>query len=413
MNFTRASAFLIDGAMCALMFAIQRRHRLNGASHAALESYIAAHEPLTRNEYFHAPAADHPAPGTRHSPLAWPSPILTGFPANDRVHVDLFPCPAGWSAPTVLFLHALMSASDRGYRAGPPSSMRAGWNACFVHLPYHYSRTPRGHWNGELSITADLVRTAEGLRQGVAELRQLMAALRGWGCREVGLWASSYGGWIGALLASVERDFRFVALLEPIVDVEHAIWVSPAGAALRGELRRTGIEHALIARHFRLASPLHGEPLCGADHVLFCAGEYDRVTRPTEISRLHERLAGSQLLRVPQVHFGFQMSAPRGASGRARNPLIRLGATSQPVLSNQCRAPMSSPIPIPLRERKLDLTAAMSHPPSRACAHTTDSPGPRRARWFASVPLLRSAGNRSRCRSAENHARPGHERNER
>ena len=34
-------------------------------------------------------------------------------------------------------------------------------------------------------------------------MHQLMGILRGWGCREFGLWASSYGGWIGALLASV------------------------------------------------------------------------------------------------------------------------------------------------------------------------------------------------------------------
>ena len=307
MNLSRASAFLIDGAMCAMMFAIQRRHQLNGASRTALESYITAHESSTRDEYFHAPTANHSAPGTRHAALSWTSPISTGFSTNDRVHVDLFPCSAGWSAPTVLFLHALMSASDRGYRRWAAEFNARGWNACFVHLPYHYSRTPRGHWNGALSITADLVRTAEGLRQGVVELRQLMTTLRGWGCREFGLWASSYGGWIGALLASVERDFRFVALLEPIVDVEHAIWVSPAGAVVRPELRRARIEHALIARHFHLASPLHGEPLCGADRVLFCAGEYDRVTRFSEIARLHDRWRGSELLCIPQGHFGYRM----------------------------------------------------------------------------------------------------------
>lgn len=305
MSFRRASAFVIDGAMCAMMYAIQRRHRLDGSSHTALESYIAKHEPLNRDAYFHAPPLSTPA--SNGSPLRWASPIATGFPANDRVHVDLFPCPAGWPAPTVIFLHALMSASDRGYRQWAAKFNARGWNACFVHLPYHYSRTPRGHWNGELAITADLVRTAEGLRQGVAELRQLMATLRGWGCREFGLWASSYGGWIGALLASVESDLRFVALLEPIVDVEHAIWTSPAGAALRGELRRAAIEHALIERHFHLASPLHGEPLCGAERVLLCAGDYDRVTRVSEITRLHERWPGSTLLRVPQGHFGYRM----------------------------------------------------------------------------------------------------------
>src|SRR6476620_5638265 len=65
------------------------------------------------------------------------------------------------------------------------------------HLPYHYSRFPRGHWNGELAITADLIRNAEGLRQAVIELRQLMATLRERGREEIGVLGTKKGGWIG------------------------------------------------------------------------------------------------------------------------------------------------------------------------------------------------------------------------
>ena len=65
-------------------------------------------------------------------------------------------------APTVLMLHALASASDKGYRLWARRFNAAGWNACFVHLPYHYSRVPPGYHNGELAITPDLVRTAQG-----------------------------------------------------------------------------------------------------------------------------------------------------------------------------------------------------------------------------------------------------------
>ena len=304
--------------MCSMMYAIQRRHRLVATSGETLERYIAAHEPLTRDRYFHAPPLDDGVFRDSESALRWPSPVVTGFAENDHAHLDLYPCRPGWSAPTVLFLHALMSASDIGYRGWAADFNARGWNAVFVHLPFHYSRKPRGHWNGELAITADLVRSAEGLRQGVAELRQIMAQLRARGCREFGLWASSYGGWIGALLASVESDFRFVALMEPIVDVEHAIWTSPAGLALRRELRRAGIGHALVERHFPLVSPIHGTPLCGGERVLFCAGKYDRIAPAADVARMHQQWRGSEYLEVPQGHFGFRMMKTMWARLRDR-----------------------------------------------------------------------------------------------
>jgi pimeloyl-ACP methyl ester carboxylesterase len=306
MSWSRITARASDAAICAMMYAIQRRHRLNGRSRAALEEYIARHEGATRDDYFAAPPLLQTANSNPQSAISWTSPITSAFPENDRARALLF--PAGEvNAPTVLFLHALMSASDRGYRRLAALFNSVGWNACFVHLPYHYSRTPRGRFNGELAITADLVRTAEGLRQAVAELRQLMAWLRVRGCREFGVWALSYGGWIGALLASVERDFRFVALLEPIVDVEHAIWHSPTGLALRRQLRAHGIPHELIARHFHLTSPIHGQPLCAPERVVLAAGEYDTIARIEDIARLRDRWSGSTLLRERQGHFGYQL----------------------------------------------------------------------------------------------------------
>ncbi len=71
-------------------------------------------------------------------------------------------------------LHALMSASDAGYRQWARRFNSLGWNAAFVHLPFHYSRRPRGHLNGELCCTADLVLTGDTVRQAVVEIRQLL-----------------------------------------------------------------------------------------------------------------------------------------------------------------------------------------------------------------------------------------------
>jgi pimeloyl-ACP methyl ester carboxylesterase len=285
-----------------------------------MERYVTECEKLTAHEFYAVPSNGQIADkiGNRTRTIIWRSPIETKFPANNIARADLFPCPRGWSAPTVFMLHSLLSASRVGYRRWAARFNELGWNACFVHLPYHYSRVPRGYWNGELAITADLIRNAEGLRQGVIEVRQVMAALRQRGCSEFGVLGTSYGGWIGALLAIVEKDFRFVALMAPIVNVDHAIWANRASVFMRRELRRANLDPALVARHFHLSSPLHNQPLCSADRVLFVAGEFDLVARLSDIEAIHEKWRGSELLRVPQGHFGYRMMRDTIARLKAR-----------------------------------------------------------------------------------------------
>jgi len=300
---------MLDFALCVLMNGIQRRHRLDGGSRAALERYLDECQSLTPAEFFAAPAFEpRPAlePGSGLPILRWKTPRSSGFPANDLAHALLFMPHPG--APTVLLLHALASAGDKGYRAWARRFNAAGWNACFIHLPYHYSRVPAGCRNGELAITPDLVRTAQGLRQGVTELRQLMTWLRAQGVREFGLWATSYGGWIGALLLGVEPQFRFAVLQAPIVNVSRTIWESAAARHLRSELSRCGITRALVERHGHLTFPMRVQPVCGPERVILAAGLWDRIALAQDIAALHRAWAGSAFISIEQGHYGFRMA---------------------------------------------------------------------------------------------------------
>jgi 1-acyl-sn-glycerol-3-phosphate acyltransferase len=317
----RFAAKGVDSLLCASINWLHRRHPLNGHSRPEMERYLTNCEGFSPQEYYLLPqtngsnGASDSKPtlnGVLDSPMttvSWRSPIKTEFPANDTARADYFRTDAkSWTgAPTVFLLHALMSSSPTGYYRWAETFNKLGWNACFLHLPYHFSRVPEGYWNGELAITPNLIRNAEALRQGVIEVRQIMQSLRNHGCREFGVLAMSYGGWIGALLTLVESDFRFVALMAPIVNIEHAIWQSPAARRIRRELIQANVERALVARHFHLSSPLHGRPVCDPRRILFVTGEFDSIAPPVEIEAIHQRWHGSELLRVRQGHFGHRM----------------------------------------------------------------------------------------------------------
>jgi 1-acyl-sn-glycerol-3-phosphate acyltransferase len=316
----RVRATPVDSLLCASINWLHRRHPLNGQNRIEMERYLTACERLSPQEYYVPPQTNNSnggdsKPGVNGmcdqgmTTVSWRSPIKTSFSANNTARADLFRTKArSWSeAPTVFLLHSLMSSSPTGYYRWAEKFNKLGWNACFVHLPYHFSRVPLGYWNGELAITPDLIRNAEGLRQGVIEVRQIMESLRGHGCHEFGVLATSYGGWIGALLTLVESDFRFVALMSPIVNVDHAIWHSPAARRLRRELVQANVERALVARHFHLSSPLHGRPVCDPRRILFVTGEFDSIAPPAEIEAIHQTWRGSELLRVRQGHFGHRM----------------------------------------------------------------------------------------------------------
>jgi len=293
----------MDGAMCGMMNILQWRRRADSTTKKELQDYLEVCSPMSREEYFRMPPATRPR--QRDGWIQWDSPLPSEFPENDCARVRFYPA-ARKGAPVLLLLHALMSASDVGYRRVAATFNKRGWSVAFPHLPYHYSRTPKNMMNGELAITADLVRNAEGLRQAVVELRQLMAILRTKGAEEFAIIGTSYGGWTGALLSFLERDFRFMALVQPIVNVEKAIWENPGASSMRTFLRGRGHAPNQTGRHFHLISPLHGIPLCKPDRIIVTAGLYDKVSPLVDLKLLTSRWKGSRLLRVRQGHFGYR-----------------------------------------------------------------------------------------------------------
>jgi Esterase/lipase len=304
----RGVGLTVDQLLCGTLAVLHQRHGRRTSTRETVEEYLAACENLTRAQYFVTPATlenfRHELPDF----ISWSSSAksVAEFPVNGRVRVRLHRAHPG--ASTVIMLHSLMSASDVGYRFWARRFNQLGWNVAFVHLPFHHSRRPRGYLNGELCCTADLVLTGDTLRQAVVEIRQLIAWLQMQGDAGIGLIGTSYGGWIAALLASLQPELRFVALLAPMVNIVHALYEGPTSWTIRRQLARGGLDRALIDRHAHLSSPLHAQPAGNVgERTLIIGGSFDRIVSMADLVVLRNAWRGSELITVPQAHFGYGM----------------------------------------------------------------------------------------------------------
>jgi hypothetical protein len=302
-SYRQLAAALADGACCHLINFVQWRLPDCTSLPAELAGYLAQCRSLTREQFYSREKVRE----LKIEPnlLSWSSPVKSGFRENDIARARIFISGQGWAAPTVLFLHALMSASDFGYRRIAHRFNQKGWNAVLVHLPFHYARVPVGYVNGALALTSELIRNAETIRQAVMEIRQLLELFRGRGVDQFGLIATSYGGWIGSILLSLEGNFQFAALLQPVVDIEETIWNSPAALAIRSRLRQHLIEPGVSRQHAHLSCPFEQKPIIDPKNIHVVAGEFDRIVPLKTLQRFTETWDVQNLEIAPQGHFGY------------------------------------------------------------------------------------------------------------
>jgi dienelactone hydrolase len=302
-----ARALAVDFASFGFVNAMQARHRLPADFRARWDVFTAEWAQRPVSDFYEIPSGFTPPELPDHGCLHFPSPFPGKHPENNTAAFDFFPCEQGWTAPTMLLAHGLMSVSDIGYRMWARRLNARGWNAVFIHLPFHYSRRLPWHFHGELCVGGDLLHTADGIRQSVVECRIVLQQLARKGGRLFGAWGTSYGGWIMALLGCFEPLLQRLVLVEPILNVDNAIWRSPSSVTVRAALRRVGLTPEDTAVNMRLVCPAKMQPVMEGRHILMLAGQYDRIAPPDEIEELARLWKGSHFACFPQGHVGYTL----------------------------------------------------------------------------------------------------------
>ncbi|NLI99424.1 hypothetical protein GX441_12325 [bacterium] len=202
----------------------------------ALDSFINLSRMQTASTFFYTGISNKVSiDKINHYPsnysFSFPSPAPSGKKENDTVFGDFFP-RFSLKAPSVVIFSGWLETETDYSRLAHKMGL-AGRNFWAMDLPYHARRTPQGTKSGELSITGDIVRTLNMIRQAVIDARVLVKTIKELGSDDIAVIGFSLGAWVGSLLALCEPSIARLILATPIVRPDRLLVSSPLFNSLR------------------------------------------------------------------------------------------------------------------------------------------------------------------------------------
>lgn len=182
-----------------------------------------------------------------------------------------------------------------------------GLNVVMPVLPMHGPRA-RGLPNGAVFPGEDILDDVHATGQAVWDIRRLLSWIRSQEPEsQIGLNGLSLGGYIAALVASLETDLTCAILGVPVADLVGLLG-RHSGLAPADPRRQT---MELAEPIGRMTSPLSLDPLLPMAGRFIYAGVADQVVHPREqVVRLWEHWGKPEIVWYPGGHTGFFRSRP-------------------------------------------------------------------------------------------------------
>jgi len=198
---------------------------------------------------------------------------------------------------------------------------RAGVDVALYVLPYHGRRAIGGaRRSGEGFFDMDLVRTNEAFALAIYELRALLRWLRAAGTGPVGAFGMSLGGYVTALLASVEPDLAFAVPMIPLTSLADMMWSEGDGDPRLARAMEHGWSLAALRDFFAVHAPLSRAPLVPPEARLVIAALGDRICPPAHATALWRHWGEPRIHWYPGGHLA---QFRRGVALREVRNLLR------------------------------------------------------------------------------------------
>ena len=240
--------------------------------------------------------------------LAWTSEFAPLLPelehryarlrANRRARARVYGVP-GAGRPAVLVVHGYLGGQVAFEERFWPlrALLRRGLDVALVVLPGHGARrdSPRTR---PFFPGSDPRLTVEGFRQSILDVRALSAILRARGAPRVGVMGMSLGGYVAALLATVDPTLSFAVPVVPLASIAD---FARDGNRLVGTADERLAQHRALERAHAAVSPLARPARIDPARIAVVAGEVDRITPQAHAEKLARHL-GAHSLVFPGAH---------------------------------------------------------------------------------------------------------------
>jgi hypothetical protein len=181
---------------------------------------------------------------------------------------------------------------------------RRGVNLAFPALPLHGPRAT-GLASGAGFLSGDVCNTLHGLTQAVWDVRRLIAWLRDEGAERIGLIGLSLGGYLTALVASVEDGIDCAIAGIPPADFGELTCYHASGRAL-ALARDAQVTPERIAAALTPVAPLMLTPRLGREQRFIYAALADRFVPPSQVEALWRHWDRPEIHWYPGAHLGFR-----------------------------------------------------------------------------------------------------------
>jgi len=255
-----------------------------------------------------------------------------GYEANRTAHARVLR-HAGDERPWLLAIHGSRQGGDADLRAFGMMHRAFGYNVVMPVLPLHgvraHTRRSGDGFVGRYEL--DFVHAAA---QSVWDLRRLIGWMRSQpGGGSVGIYGVSLGGYVGALVSSIESGLDRVILGVPASDFA-ALERRSASPVRHANAGGRDLAWSEVESLYRVVSPLAVEPRLEREKLCLFAATADRFLPREHVERLWKHWGEPRLVWSPGGHI-------TGLLNAASREVLRDFLTADAETADRAKAPGS------------------------------------------------------------------------